>query len=176
MLANGIQYVLPGSNVGKFAGLGIKLLGNVAALGFTVSGRESETAQEAIGAWTDKVYNNLSANNINIQDLKPELIHNAAQQGINLSKASDDDLIKYAIAFNVKTSNPVFNELVKQSHNGINGVIARNNALAYSDLIQTIPFLNTGGIFKKLGNQTKDILSDAVQPLYAGDPQRRDAA
>lgn len=165
MLANSIQYVLPGSNVGKFAGLGVKLLGNVAALGFTVSGRESETAQEAIGAWTDKVYNNLSANNINIQDLKPELIHNAAQQGINLSKASDDDLIKYAIAFNIKTSNPVFNELVKQSHNGINGVIARNNALAYSDLIQTIPFLNTGGIFKKLGNQTKDILSDAVQPL-----------
>lgn len=165
MLANGIQYVLPGSNVGKSAGLGIKLLGNVAALGFTVSGRESETAQEAIGAWTDKVYNNLSANNINIQDLKPELIHNAAQQGINLSKASDDDLIKYAIAFNVKTSNPVFNELVKQSHNGINGVIARNNALAYSDLIQTIPFLNTGGIFKKVGDRAKGVISDAAQSV-----------
>lgn len=143
---------------GKYATaakLAIGALGYGAGLGLTMSGRESETAQEALNAQIDRITNSLEPNGINFEQLKPEIIQNARQHGLDLSRADNQDLLGAVLALNIKTTDPVFNELVKQAHKGVSTLVAKNNALTYTDMLQAVPFLNPTKAFSMVGNATR---------------------
>ena len=143
---------------GKYATaakLAIGALGYGAGLGFTMSGRESETAQEALNAQIDRITNSLEPNGINFEQLKPEIIQNARQHGLDLSRADNQDLLGAVLALNIKTTDPVFNELVKQAHKGVSTLVAKNNALTYMDMLQAVPFLNPTKAFSMVGDATR---------------------
>lgn len=95
------------------AKLAIGALGYGAGLSFTISGRESETAQEAINAQADRIYRSLKPNGIDFASLRPEIINNARQHGLEVSQLDDNELLGVVLALNIKTSNPTFNEVVK---------------------------------------------------------------
>lgn len=143
---------------GKYATaakLAIGALGYGTGLGFTMSGRESETAQEALNAQIDRITNSLEPNGINFEQLKPEIIQNARQHGLDLSRADNQDLLGAVLALNIKTTDPVFNELVKQAHKGVSTLVAKNNALTYMDMLQAVPFLNPTKAFSMVGGATR---------------------
>lgn len=160
------QAISPGK-AGTAAKWAISALGYGTALGFTMSGRESETAQEAISAQIERVQRSLEPNNINFQKLRPEIIENARLHGVDLSEATDQDLLTAVMALNIKTSNPVFNELVKESHKGVSTLIARNNALTYMDVLQVAPFLNPTKAFSLVGNATKKMTNKLTSTATA---------
>ena len=155
MLANLVASSMKPGKAATAAKLAIGALGYGAGLSFTISGRESETAQEAINAQTDGIYRSLEPNGIDFASLRPEIIHNARQHGLEVSQLDDNELLGVALALNIKTSNPTFNELVKQSHKGISTLIAKNNALTYMDMLQMVPFVNPTKTFSMVGNATK---------------------
>lgn len=143
---------------GKYATaakLAIGALGYGTGLGFAMSGRESETAQEALNAQIDRITNSLEPNGINFEQLKPEIIQNARQHGLDLSRADNQDLLGAVLALNIKTTDPVFNELVKQAHKGVSTLVAKNNALTYMDMLQAVPFLNPTKAFSMVGDATR---------------------
>ena len=143
---------------GKYATaakLAIGALGYGTGLGFAMSGRESETAQEALNAQIDRITNSLKPNGINFEQLKPEIIQNAKQHGLDLSRADNQDLLGAVLALNIKTTDPVFNELVKQAHKGVSTLVAKNNALTYMDMLQAVPFLNPTKAFSMVGDATR---------------------
>lgn len=143
---------------GKYATaakLAIGALGYGTGLGFTMSGRESETAQEALNAQIDRITNSLEPNGINFEQLKPEIIQNARQHGLDLSRADNQDLLGAVLALNIKTTDPIFNELVKQAHKGVSTLVAKNNALTYMDMLQAVPFLNPTKAFSMVGDATR---------------------
>lgn len=143
---------------GKYATaakLAIGALGYGTGLGFTMSGRESETAQEAHNAQINRITNSLEPNGINFEQLKPEIIQNARQHGLDLSRADNQDLLGAVLALNIKTTDPVFNELVKQAHKGVSTLVAKNNALTYTNMLQVVPFLNPTKAFSMVGGATR---------------------
>jgi hypothetical protein len=148
---------------GKYATaakLAIGALGYGTGLGFTMSGRESETAQEALNAQIDRITNSLKSNGINFEQLKPEIIQNARQHGLDLSRADNQDLLGAVLALNIKTTDPVFNELVKQAHKGVSTLVAKNNALTYTDMLQTALFLNPAKAFSMVGGATRKMTNE----------------
>lgn len=138
----------------------IKLGGALAGLHFTIEGRESETAQEAINAMVGRAMNTMQERGIDFNvlrdDLKNKLI---SEHGIDANSMTDDELLQAAMIYNVRTLNPDVDKILKDGHKGLSGLIQRNNALGAADFLQQIPFApRMGSALSKYAIGTSKIL------------------
>lgn len=138
----------------------IKLGGALAGLHFTIEGRESETAQEAINAMVGRAMNTMQERGIDFNilrdDLKNKLI---SEHGIDANSMTDDELLQAAMIYNVRTLNPDVDKILKDGHKGLSGLIQRNNALGAADFLQQIPFApKMGSALSKYAIGTSKIL------------------
>lgn len=155
-----------GSIVAKrspIGGLALTVAGSVTGLGATIQGRYSETAQEAISAWTSRLQKNLEHHGAATPELYQELSDKLAQYDIDTSDMSDDEILGSALAFNIKSStNNIYNQLMRDSHKGLEGLIARNNSLGVNDFLQTMPYVgNSASMINKFATN----LSRKIKPL-----------
>ena len=145
LLARGVGKLVSPNSKAKLAGLiaqgAIRLGGGLAGLHFTIEGRESETAQEAINAMVGRAMNTMQARGINFNVLRDDLKYKLrSEHGIDADSMTDDELLQAAMIFNVRTLNPNVDKILKDGHKGLNGLIQRNNALGATDFLQQIPF------------------------------------
>lgn len=119
----------------------IRLGGGVAALDFTIEGRQSETAQEAINSIVSRAMNTMQARNINFNVLRDDLKQKlSTEYGIDSNSMTDDELLQAAMIFNVRTLDPNVDKILKDGHKGLSGLVQRNNALGAKDFLEQIPF------------------------------------
>lgn len=145
LLARGVgKLISPSGKAGLVSLIGqglIRLGGGLAGLNFTIQGRESETAQEAINAMVGRAMNTMQARGINFNVLRDDLKHKLiSEHGIDADSMTDDELLQAAMIFNVRTLNPNVDKILKDGHKGLSGLIQRNNALGAADFLQQIPF------------------------------------
>lgn len=145
LLARGLgKLISPSGKAGLASLIGqglIRLVGGLAGLHFTIEGRESETAQEAINAMVGRAMNTMQDRGINFNVLRDDLKHKlTSEYGIDADSMTDDELLQAAMIYNVRTLNPNVDKILKDGHKGISGLIQRNNALGASDFLQQIPF------------------------------------
>lgn len=145
LLARGVGKLISPNSKAKLAGLiaqgVIRLGGGLAGLHFTIEGRESETAQEAINAMVGRAMNTMQARGINFNVLRDNLKYKLkSEHGIDADSMTDDELLQAAMIFNVRTLNPNVDKILKDGHKGLSGLIQRNNALGAADFLQQIPF------------------------------------
>ena len=161
-------------NIGQRLGMSFLKRGNLGAavattavsslvgLGATIEGRQSETAQEAIGAWTSRLQKNLQHYNLDTPELYQELRDKLGQYNVDTSDMSESEILGSALAFNIKSINPLYNQLARNSHKGLEGLISRNNSLGANDFLQTIPYVGFDG--KMIQTYAKDIARN-IMPL-----------
>lgn len=145
LLARGVgKLISPSGKAGLVSSIGqglIRLGGGIAGLNFTIQGRESETAQEAINAMVGRAMNTMQARGINFNVLRDDLKYKlTSEHGIDANSMTDDELLQAAMIFNVRTLNPNVDKILKDGHKGLSGLIQRNNALGAADFLQQIPF------------------------------------
>ena len=145
LLARGVgKLISPTGKAGLASLIGqglIRLGGGLAGLNFTIQGRESETAQEAINAIVGRAMNTMQDRGINFNVLRDDLKHKlTSEHDIDADSMTDDELLQAAMIFNVRTLNPNVDKILKDGHKGLSGLIQRNNALGAADFLQQIPF------------------------------------
>lgn len=145
LLARGVgKLISPTGKAGLASLIGqglIRLGGGLAGLNFTIQGRESETAQEAINAIVGRAMNTMQDRGINFNVLRDDLKQKlTSEHGIDANSMTDDELLQAAMIFNVRTLNPNVDKILKDGHKGLSGLIQRNNALGAADFLQQIPF------------------------------------
>lgn len=145
LLARGVgKLISPTGKAGLASLIGqglIRLGGGIAGLNFTIQGRESETAQEAINAIVGRAMNTMQDRGINFNVLRDDLKRKlTSEHGIDADSMTDDELLQAAMIYNVRTLNPNVDKILKDGHKGLSGLIQRNNALGAADFLQQIPF------------------------------------
>ena len=164
LLARGVGKLISPNSKAKLAGLiaqgAIRLGGGLAGLHFTIEGRESETAQEAINAMVGRAMNTMQARGINFNVLRDDLKYKlTSEHGIDADSMTDDELLQAAMIYNVRTLNPDVNKILKDGHKGLSGLIQRNNALGAKDFLEQIPFApKMGSALSKYAIGTSKIL------------------
>lgn len=164
LLARGLgKLISPSGKAGLVSAIGqglIRLGGGIAGLNFTIQGRESETAQEAINAIVGRAMNTMQDRGINFNVLRDDLKHKlTSEHGIDANSMTDDELLQAAMIFNVRTLNPNVDKILKDGHKGLSGLIQRNNALGAADFLQQIPFApRIGSALSKYAIGTSKIL------------------
>lgn len=164
LLARGVgKLVSPNSKL-KLAALiaqgVIRLGGGLAGLNFTIEGRESETAQEAINAMVGRAMNTMQARGIDFNVLRDDIKYKlTSEHGIDADSMTDDELLQAAMIYNVRTLNSDVNKILKDGHKGLSGLIQRNNALGAKDFLEQIPFApRMGSALSKYAIGTSKIL------------------
>lgn len=164
LLARGVgKLISPSGKAGLVSLIGqglIRLGGGLAGLNFTIQGRESETAQEAINAIVGRAMNTMQDRGINFNVLRDDLKHKlTSEHGIDANSMTDDELLQAAMIFNVRTLDPNVDKILKDGHKGLSGLIQRNNALGAADFLQQIPFApRIGSALSKYAIGTSKIL------------------
>lgn len=164
LLARGVgKLISPTGKAGLASLIGqglIRLGGGIAGLNFTIQGRESETAQEAINAMVGRAMNTMQDRGINFNVLRDDLKRKlTSEHGIDANSMTDDELLQAAMIFNVRTLNPNVDKILKDGHKGLSGLIQRNNALGAADFLQQIPFApRIGSALSKYAIGTSKIL------------------
>lgn len=132
----------------------IDMFGKAAALGssvyFTNQMRRNETNNEAMEAWVNRTIQELYNRGINSENVIREISDKLPQYGVDPSDLSASDIIEKSIAYNIKTSDSRFEDVKAQTRRGLNELINKNNALAFMDYIEALPFLSyQGSMFKR---------------------------
>jgi hypothetical protein len=70
-----------------------------------------------------------------MEKVKNAVLSAADDMDIDTSKFSEEDIIKFAVAYNVNTGDPVFENAKTKARRGLNKVINANNALAVVDYL-----------------------------------------
>lgn len=135
---------------------------SILGLGATIEGRKSETAQEAINSWVSRLRKNLEQYDASTPQLYSELADRLSEYGIDTSEMNEDEILGSALAYNIKSSNPIYNQLARDSHKGLEGLISRNNSLGINDFLQTIPYVGNSG---KMIKEYAGLLSKNIRPL-----------
>ena len=164
LLARGIGKLVSPSSKARLAALiaqgAIRLGGGLAGLHFTIEGRESETAQEAINAMVSRAMNTMQTRGINFNVLRDGIKQKlTSEYGIDADSMTDDELLQAAMIYNIRTSNPDVDKILKDGHKGLSGLIQRNNALGAKDFLEQIPFApRMGSALSKYATGTSKIL------------------
>ena len=136
--------------------------------------RRNETAQEVIDALGQKMANKLDTENGNLQKVCAAILQNvaetnAAEGGVEspmykqLSQMEPADIIQYGIANRIVTGDKVFDEALPNIHKGVQKLINDNNALAYTDYLETLPFMSyAGSALKQFGKNVSKAIGKGV--------------
>lgn len=140
----------------------LDLLGKAVAFSgsvyFTRQMRRNETNNEAAEAWINRIMSESMNRNINMYQVQEAIKKQLPIYGIDPTGLKDNEIVERGVAFNINTGNPDFEDIKSQTRKGLAELINKNNALAFIDYIETLPFLSyQGSIFKTVA-QRKNIL------------------
>ena len=123
------------------------------SVGFAKKSREMETAGEAANALASKMVENLAQNGVAYESTMNQLSQGLKDFGIDTKNLKPQEIIQLAIAYNIKTSNPDYNNSLYSAREGLGKLINANNSLAYIDYLETLPFMSYGGsVYRAFGN------------------------
>lgn len=139
---------------------GLNAANLVSQLGMTRYARALETSQEAQDAYTGRVLQTM--NDELGQDEKNSILDQMKEQlqsnGISTKGLKNNEIIGAGLAFGIQVDDPRFYKISQDAKKGLNKLINQNNALAYSDYIETLPFLSQGGaITRQFGKLTSNL-------------------
>ena len=129
--------------------------------------RKLETAQEAEEAMSQRFLKEIQSNGTNLENAFSKIIK-FAQTELNLdtSKMEPQDLAGLALAYDIQTGDPAFEEAKKVSQNGISKLINANNALALHDYLEVLPWLSYGGqVMNKFSNAVTKFMNKNYIPV-----------
>lgn len=153
----------------------IRLGGALAGLHFTIQGRQSETAQEAINSMVSRTMAAMEDQHINFNLLRDSIKSKLVNDyNVDADKMTDDELLQAALIYNIRTENSKVNKILKDSHKGIQGLIARNNALGAKDFLEQIPFApRMGAVLSKYAIGTSKLLPpNRLAGMYGRESER----
>lgn len=131
--------------------------------------REIETQQEAEEGVSSRLLNLAfsDGSGVNAQKVMKSIVDYVQNNlDIDTSKLEPQDLIGYAIAYNIDTGDPVFENAKEKATDGLNKLLNANNALALHDYIETIPWLSYGGaVMNKFSKMIYDNMSKYYIPI-----------
>jgi uncharacterized protein YjgD (DUF1641 family) len=112
--------------------------------------RRTETGLEAIQAATERVAKEIQGGysdghlriSADMNKVTDAVLNSAAKMGIDTSTFDTDDIIKFALTYNVNTGDAVFEKAKHDARKGLNKLINQNNALAIVDYLQALPFMS----------------------------------
>ena len=114
--------------------------------------RIDETGMEAIQGYAERVAQKIYEKHGNFDVIERDIKKYANAAGIDTSKMEADELIKLGLALGVESEDKAYTEAKEESKKGLNKLINANNALALSDYLQTLPFMNySGSILREYG-------------------------
>lgn len=147
------------------------------AIGITTAQRVHETNQEAIDAVSSRLQKNLQNSSADAQKVYNAILAYEQEHGVDISMLEPGELIGEAVARNIDTGDPVFEQQKKDAQNGVMKLINANNALALHDYLETLPFLSYGEkILSYFGKLKSGALTDFVpnfSRVSAADQGRR---
>ena len=157
------KFINPAGKLGLVSSIAqgaARLAGAYGGLHFTIAGRQSETAQESINAMVSRAMSSMQEQRIDFNQLRDQIKYKlSSEYEIDSDSMNDDELLQAAMAFNIRTSNPNVNKILKDGHKGLNGLISRNNALGVKDFLEQIPFApKMGSILSEYAINTSKIL------------------
>lgn len=119
--------------------------------------REHETNSEVIDAWASRVLQNCVGGSVEGRTRFPADMEKVLgttrnyldQIGISTENMTDIDLVQHALAYDIPTGDPVFENEKNKAKRGLQKVYNDNMSLAAKDYIEAMPFLNFSGSFLK---------------------------
>lgn len=107
--------------------------------------RKDETNLEKIQALEERILQESAKKNVDINSVFSEIKDYAENNlGIDTSKMDDKKLLDLQIAYDIPVQTKGYKEASSESIKGIEKLVNANNALAFSDYIQSIPFMSYG--------------------------------
>ena len=146
----------------------VDILGKALSIGssiyFTKQMRLEETNNEAIDGWISRVMSESMARKINMGSVLKDIKQQLPMFGLDPTKYSDQDILEKGLVYGIHTTNKDFENVVNGSKQGLIELINKNNALAFMDYIEMLPFLSyQGSIFKNVFSKTPKL---GVLPKY----------
>lgn len=133
----------------KFGTSAMQAIGVGSGIYAAEQAREEETGLEAIQAMGERVSQIVQNQGGDVKKIA-QAVHDAGDRmGINTDDFQLDRIIKFALAYNIKTGDPVFDNAKNIARKGINKLINSNNALAVVDYLQALPFMSYSGSVMK---------------------------
>lgn len=129
---------------------------NVASgLASAAASREKETADEAIGAYEERVLQDAKDKGADFDTVIGAIDQYLQQHYPKLTEDSMDDRLKHGIMLGIKTGDKAWDESLGESRKGLVKLINANNSLALKDYVETLPYMTyTGSIFKNSIKET----------------------
>lgn len=156
---------------------GIRSLEIAATFDILSDQRKLETSQEAEEAVSQRMLKEVQENGADLKkDFSVILDFIDNQLGLNSSEMEPQDLIGYALAFDIQTGDPIFEQAKKKSQNGISKLINANNALALHDYLEVLPWLSYGGaVMNKFSKNISKFMDKNYVPIRPTQGLFRDA-
>lgn len=101
--------------------------------------RQAETNSEVFDSYSSRVINAINTNNLDFSKIIEEGKQQLDRLGLNTDK-SEYDILNDMLVYNVATSDPVFEQIKRDSYNGLRQVEQSNMALGAMDLLEASVF------------------------------------
>lgn len=129
--------------------------GSTAAAGmyWTKQMRQSETNGEAINALAQRVLDSSYKTDVDFNKVFNAVDQYSKRIGVDSKDLDQLEKVKLALAYNIPTGDANFDKIKVDSRNGLAKLINDNNAMAFEDYLQALPFMDyTRGVISKAAN------------------------
>lgn len=129
--------------------------GSTAAAGiyWTKQMRQSETNGEAINSLAQRVLNESFKTNVDFDKVFNAVDQYSKRIGVDSKDLDQLEKVKLALAYNIPTGDNNFDKIKVDSRKGLAKLINDNNAMAFEDYLQALPFMDyTRGVISKAAN------------------------
>lgn len=128
--------------------------------------RQSETASEVFDNYQSKILENIQ----NSPDILPKVYEEWKPQlqklGYPVDQLDDLEVLNAGLAQGLTTDQPEFESIRSEAFNGLQMVRDVNDALSYSDYLQSMPFSYGGKILWNAANKSVSSARGLSKPLY----------
>lgn len=100
-------------------------------------GRQKETASEMFDAFQQAVTDRVQKNNINYNAVVDNVKSQLAEAGFDVDSMDDQQIFGNMLALGISTGDEQLDQIIKDADKGLNVLEQSNNALQFSDLIQS---------------------------------------
>lgn len=129
--------------------------GSTAAAGmyWTKQMRQSETNGEAINALAQRVLDSSYKTDVDFNKVFNAVDQYSKRIGVDSKDLDQLEKVKLALAYNIPTGDANFDKIKVDSRKGLAKLINDNNAMAFEDYLQALPFMDyTRGVISKAAN------------------------
>lgn len=109
-------------------------------LGTAMHMRHQETNIEANQAYLQRVQQESIDNKVNLYRILNIGRDYLKSQGYAVNEMKDDEILSLTLAYNVPTGDSKFEQIKRDARKGLAKLEAQNNALAYGDYLEVLPF------------------------------------